>query len=386
MNVFINAISITEGGGVVVLTRLIEAMSKTTPGIMWYIASSEKTLAFLPENNQIVCLPYSWARKTPFHHLYWYEIELPRLIRRFKIDLCFSHTNFLSRRRLSCPSLLLIHNAGYFSDKFTQLHLQCYSKYKDAFLWKIKNKWAFDSIKRATMVTVQTKALADKIIARLRIPAEKIATIPHGLGLLNESQSQPRDFPKEMIWRIGYVTKFGVQKDFHTAIKAISRLKKMGLSVKLILTLNPNIPEYATICEQIRQNNIEDCVENKGDMVNADEIKQLYDSLHLFIFPSIIESFGFTLVEAMASGLPVIAADTESNREIMGVTGIFFAVEDEKSLADNIHVLINSQTLYIDASQKNLEKSHEYCWKITARSLAKIFAKYESNASVGFPR
>ncbi len=372
MNVLINAITITEGGGVVVLSRLLEFMHQANPTVTWYIAAGPSILSCLPVSNKIIGISYSWARKSPLHLLYWYEIELPRLISRVEANLCFSHTNFLSRHHLSCASLLLFHNAGFFSDLFTTLQLKCYTSFKDAFIWKQKIKWAFSSLKRATAITVQTKVLADKIVERLNVNPEKIFIIPHGLGLLNNVTTETRFFPSNSCWRIGYITKFGVQKDFDTAIKAISQLKKKKLPIKFVLTLNQDIREYPPILEQIRRYEIEDMVENLGDITDPEEIKNIYESLHLFIFPSIIESFGFTLVEAMASGLPVIIADTDSNREVADFAGHFFRLGDATDLANSIIHLMNEKELYIRSSKNSLDRARQFCWQKTAQSLLRV--------------
>jgi len=372
VNVLINAITITEGGGVVVLSRLLEFMQIENSNIIWYVVAGPKVLSCLPVSHKIIGIPYSWPRKSPLHLLYWYEIELPKLVHRVNANLCFSQTNFLSRRRLACPSLLLFHNAGFFSDFFTQLQLKCYPSFKDAFLWNQKKTWAYSSLKRATAITVQTNALAEKIVKHLKINQKKIFTVPHGLGLLNQVRLKIRSFPKDSCWRIGYITKFGVQKDFDTAIKAISQLKKVGLNIKLVLTLDSKIREYQSILKQIKYHGINDIVENLGDITDPIKLKNTYESLHLFIFPSVIESFGFTLLEAMASGLPIIAADTDSNREVAGTAGHFFSLGDEKSLANNIIRFMNDRCLYVCSSRNSLNRAQDFCWNKTANSLLYI--------------
>lgn len=375
MNVLINAITITEGGGIVVLGRLLEFMNQRDPKITWFVTAEKNILTHLPSSQQIIGIPYSWARKSPLHLLYWYEIELPRIIKKVKASLCFSHTNFIPRRRLSCPSFLLIHNAGFFSDPFTRLQLQYYNTAKDAFLWKQKIKWVNYSIQHATAITVQTNVLADKINNRLKIPKEKIFVIPHGLGLLNHVNTIIRSFPTETCWRIGYITKFGVQKDFETVFRAVSRLKKTGIPIKLILTLNPQIKEYPPIFEKIRAYEIEDVLENLGDITNADTIRKVYESLHLFLFPSIIESFGFTLVEAMGCGLPVLVSNSDSNREVASHAGLFFPLGDDEKLTDLITYLMNNKHAYCLASKNSLERASDFCWKKTALQLMNVINK-----------
>lgn len=372
MRVLINAITITEGGGVVVLTRLLEYMSRMNATIVWYVAIDKNILHYIPSGNQIIPLPYGWVRKSSFHLLYWYEVELPKLISRLNINLFFSHTNFISRRRLSCVSLLLLHNAGFFSEEFTHLQLTYYSSKKDEFLWKQKINWSFTSIQRAEAITVQTAALAKRVITNVNICPQKIFVIPHGLGILNNIKSSAKSPPVGRCWRIGYVTKFGVQKDFDTAIKTIRHLKQAGISTKLILTLNQNMREYRVILKQIQLHGIEDLVENLGDVKDLDSIHKIYDSLDLFIFPSIIESFGFPIVEAMASGLPILLSSSESNLEIAAFAGNFFQIGNSKELASLIVRLMTNKSLYYASSENSLRRAKSFSWELASNKLINL--------------
>jgi len=369
VKVLINAISVSEGGGLVVLKNLVLEMALLQPAISWYVAASPATLSKLDLMPNVTGIPFSWANKSPLHLFYWYEWVVPRLIRQFKIDLFFSQTNFLPKRKLACHSLLLVQHAGYFSDKFSKLYLKWAKKLKYLLLWKQKNRWAYQSIHKATMVTVQTTALAKKIKDKLLIASDRLFVVPHGTGLLKNDCPVSLSFPSNMEWRIGYITKFGVQKDFDTAIEAIHLLKRSGFHVKLILTLEQKSDEFLLLMKKIRQLGIEDNVENHGDISNPDKIKKLYESLHMFIFPSWCESFGFTLVEAMAMGLPIVASDTESNREISGDAGIFFPPGDASQLAEKIKYFMNDSDQYSLFSKNSLERAKQFCWKKTAKQM-----------------
>ena len=377
MNVFVNAISTAEGGGFVVLKYLLEAVCREDPSIKWYVAADPYVIAQLPVSSSIIGLPYAWAKQAPVHHIFWYEIILPRLLRKIKADVCFSQTNFLPKRKISCPSLLLVHNAGYFSERFKQLYVQWRGGHRliRSFFWEQKKKWVCRSIQQATAVTVQTYALAEKIINQTNISQRKISVIPHGPGILNRDKQGIKDFPHHPAWRIGYITKFGVQKDFNTAIKAVSQLKKEGHAVKLILTLNENSPEYDYILQDIHRYDVSDRIENNGDISAPEKIRRLYESLDMFVFPSWCESFGFTLVEAMAARLPLLIADVESNREVTGQAGIQFDSGNAEQLANKIRQLMLSEKLYQQASKNSLEKSREYSWNNAASSVLDCIQK-----------
>lgn len=381
MNVFVNAISIVEGGGLVVLKHLLESMECIEPSIKWYVTANPNTLAQITGSKVVISLPYAWPNRSPLHLLYWYEVILPKLVHLVKADICFSQTNFISRRKLTCPSLLLVQHAGYFSEKFKELHLKWNNNRKSKFFWERKRRWMLKSIRYADAVTVQTEALAKKIITQAGVPDEKIVVVPHGPGLLKLPIKKARDFPLNTTWRVGYITKFGVQKDFCTAFRGIRLLKNAGISVKLVLTLNENCSEYRSILRQIRQLGIEDSIENHGEVSDADKLKQLYESLHMFVFLSLCESFGFTLVEALASGLPIIVVDTESNREIVGNAAEIITPENETQLVDKILQFIYNDALYVQASKNSLERSHEFCWNKAAGGIIRVMRQLVSGNS-----
>lgn len=372
MNILINAISITEGGGLVVLNKLLASMIQIDLTTKWYVAANPNTLSKIPNNPAIIKLSYDWINKSPFHLIYWYEFILPRLIVKNKIDLCFSQTNFLPRRKLSCPTLLLIQQAGFFSEKFQQLHLEYYQKPWSYFLWRKKINWTHASIKLATHVTVQTQAIAKKISEQVSIEDEKITVVPHGPGCIHSLAQYPKSYPKNKIWRIGYVTKFGVQKDFNTAFQAVNLLKNKGVSIKLVLTLSANTPEYQKMLRQIQLYKIEENIENYGEVASQDHIKEIYESLHIFIFPSLCESFGFTLIEAMAMGLPIVMADTESNREISGGACEIVNPEDGEMMAEKIYQIISSESSYVAASKKSIARARNYSWDNTGKQIWSI--------------
>src|SRR3990167_11322595 len=159
--ILINAITIKEGGGVVVLTKLLEEMCALRSDIQWIVIVDPVMRLKINTTNNIKLLCFSWTKRSPFHMVYWYEIYLPLLIKQHQIDAVFSQTNFLPLRKLSCPTLLLMHQAGYFSDIFMALQWQYKSRWYQKLNWKLRCALAHHSIKCATLVTVQTQALAD---------------------------------------------------------------------------------------------------------------------------------------------------------------------------------------------------------------------------------
>lgn len=368
--ILINAISIKEGGGIVVLTRLLNEMRYLDKDIHWVIIVDEKLKKKIKLDDQVTILIFPWIKKSALHLLYWHEITLQKLIYQYKIDCVFSQTNALPIRKLSCPTLLLIHHAGYFSQEFVML----YFKYNNGFLnkmrWSIRNSIIFSSIKKSVKITVQTETLAKKISDQLKINKNRIVVISHGPGLA-EGKILPRHYQIKKIWRLGYITKYGVQKNFEVLFKSILELKKYSIDFKLILTLNENHAPFKHVGDLIKNYNIANIIENHGK-ANEPEIKKLYSSLDIFLFPSLCESFGFTLIEAMYYGLPIIAADTDSNREILGEKGLFFHSKNYCELSDKIISLIENKNQYLNLSQYSIKRSRLFSWKIAAQNTLNV--------------
>ena len=85
-----------------------------------------------------------------------------------------------------------------------------------------------------------------------------------------------------------------------------------------------------------------------GNLPQA-EMAREYQTADALVYPSLCESFGFPMVEAMATGLPVAAADTPVNREICSDIAVFYPRLDPAACADAMEQLITD-----DATRRDL--------------------------------
>lgn len=361
--VVINAISVREGGSLVALRELLAGMSALRPHWRWQVVVNSQTQA-LPELKNVEYLRFPKLDQRGWRTRLWYETGLPALIERVSADLLFSMTNYLPLRRMPCPALLLVQHAGHFSPVFRQL-TEARLGPAGRLSWRMKGQWVKSSVRAADAVTVQTEALARQIGREASIARNRIRVIPHGTGQA-VVQALPAVPPQAGgSFRVGYITKFGVQKNFAVLFEAMARLKQKGAPGSLVLTLSEAEPMNQAVLESARQNGVADVIENHGEL-SPEAVAGLYDSLHAFVFPSLCESFGFPMVEAMAHGLPLLVADTDSNIEVAGPGGTAFPAHDPAALAGEIERLVRDSDWFSQRAQASLAHGAAYSWSKAA--------------------
>src|SRR3990167_1822717 len=358
--VLINAITIKEGGGAVVFIYTLNEMLRLERNIQWIVIVDEMLKNRINHADNITLLTFPWIKKSPFHFLYWNEITLPALVRQEKIDCLFSQVNTLPIRQLSCPTLLSILHAGYFSAVFSTLTFKYNKSLSSKIGWFLRKNWVTTSLKKATEVVAPTQALADDIIFQLGMSKNKMRVVVPGPGLTEGAGSSKQKL-NQGTTRIGYITKYGVQKNFEVLFKAAAQLKEKEVAFKLILTLDPQRDNFRHVNFLIEQYQIGDIIENHGE-INTEQTNALFKSLDIFIFPSLCESIGFTLLEAMYHGLPVIAAETKSNCELLGNEGVFFKPYDDLELFNKILHLIQDESHFLDQSILNIKRIKSFSW------------------------
>lgn len=366
--IFINAFSLREGGSLVVLRELLLAMHALRPDWSWQVVTNEVALPHLPQLQRVEYRVVGRQLLGGWRSLWWYHLVLPQWLQQSGADVLFAQTNYLSLRHCSIPSLLLVQNAGHFSPLFRQLTRAAHPGILPRLALALKGAWVRASLRRASHVTVQTEALRQAILEQTGLNAGSITVIPHGCGLVTPQAVLPQPPAAGELPRIGYITKYGVQKNFGVLFAAVARLRSQGVEARVVLTLGDD-PGSRRVLQDARREGVLDLVENHGELP-PEEIARLYQGLHAFVFPSLCESFGFPLVEAMASGLPLLVADTPSNVELAGAGALVFAADDAAALARQLLQVLQSPALHAAQAQRSRQRAAAFSW--TAAAAANI--------------
>ncbi len=110
--------------------------------------------------------------------------------------------------------------------------------------------------------------------------------------------------------------------------------------------------------------------------VEPDRLPEIYRSADVFVAPSIAgESFGIVLLEAMASGVPVVASDIEGYRNVIehGKNGLLFASGSPEALRNQLFEVLKKPELRNNLINEGLATVRKFSWSLIANRVEKVY-------------
>ena len=192
------------------------------------------------------------------------------------------------------------------------------------------------TLKRVSALISVSRPLEEKALA-LGISQSKSKVIPGPVGIDMEIYASPACLNKRSSEKIQllYTGNLEFPKRVDTIIKAAGRLKEKG--IKFHLTIAGEGPLQKDLEDLAISLGIKSLVKFKG-RISHDKIPELMQAHHIFLHCSENEGLPVAIMEAMAAGLPVIAAKVGGVPELVknGVTGYGLNFDDDKGFADKI--------------------------------------------------
>ena len=223
-------------------------------------------------------------------------------------------------------------------------------------------------LRRASRIIAVSQAVASTLKQQGIFNPDKIITIPNGINIerFRENAGNTasplnlnKDVTKLIVGMVGHLAPIKGQEDF---IRAAAIVVAERLEVDFVIAgedKSQTGEHRAAIESLIAQLNLNERVRLLGWL---DDVREFLGSLDLFVSPSRSEPFGLAIVEAMASGIPVVATMSEGAREIIddGVTGTLVPVNDPEALAKVIKELLADPKERQRLSANALSKVDQY--------------------------
>lgn len=109
--------------------------------------------------------------------------------------------------------------------------------------------------------------------------------------------------------------------------------------------------------------------------VPEEELPLWYNAATVLVFPSLYEGFGLPIVEAMACGLPVIAAHTSSIPEAAGEAALTFDPQNERELVERLTAVLGSPALAQELRHKGLQQAQTFSWTQAGQQTAQTYQR-----------
>jgi len=239
------------------------------------------------------------------------------------------------------------------------------------------------SCKRAARIIAVSEYTKNEIIKHLAVPAEKIAVVPQSqdtgyhpiddgeiLSELREKYKLPERF-------IFYTGNHKRHKNLARLLEAYSRLKPpLRQAYKLVIT-GGITRETEQLKVQAMQLGIEKEVHFTG-WVRGDDLAGLYNLASLVVLPSLYEGFGYTTLEAMACGKPVVCSKGGAIPEVVGAQGQMFDPYNTEQMSERITEALEKDVDNPEVRKKMLEQSGKFSPQQTARMTYEVYKEVAS--------
>jgi len=301
----------------------------------------------------------------------WCNFVLPRFLKKNKIDILCSVNQILPLIKVKdCKYISIVHDVIYKADpKFLP---SIYRRYLQLF--------AHFSIKISDLIITISEYSKKDILRHYNIDEKKIKVILQSANKefqpLQLSETDKNDLKKSLNVSgklVLYVGMIENRKNIYGIIKIADVLFKTDPNVVFLLVGKVGYGGKKILREAGKRKNIK-------HLTNIDDniLKRLYNTADIFLFPSYYEGFGYPPLEAMQSGLPVVAANNTSLSEIIAQGGVLHEVEDFQSMAEDIKRLLSDEKYSREIRTRGIERAAKFSIEYTAKELVGVFNSFRN--------
>lgn len=198
---------------------------------------------------------------------------------------------------------------------------------------RILESRAYDA---STLLIVPSRASSLAVERMYGLAPDRIRVAYWGV---NTTKYGPATVQSSKELRILYVGHHEVRKGIGYLLEALALLQREGIPVRLVTVGGGH--QLSELKRKAAELGIADLVTFLGYVPDSNEEKlpRIYADSDVFVFPSLMEGFGFVLAEAMASGVPVVASDVSAIPEVVGDAGVLFPAGNSGALAEILREL-----------------------------------------------
>ena len=303
---------------------------------------------------------------------HWWAVGLPLYVTKARFDL-FHGTNF-EVPFWNRHSVVTIH------DLSALLHRE---KHRDSLARRARLRLPIVA-KLARKTITPTESVKREVCEHLRVKANKVIAIPSAAR--QSFRPVPSEQTVETRKRLAieddfllFVGTLEPRKNLLTLLKALEQIvRKTSLRPQLVIAGGEGWLMDETF-SFIKHSGIGDRLRLTG-YLGDDELRALYSSCRIFVYPSLYEGFGLPPLEAMACGAPVIAGRVAALQEVLGSAARLFDPLNVEALAGSIVELMENDEERRRMASNGPKHAAKFSWAETARRTLNVYRDAVSEA------
>lgn len=228
------------------------------------------------------------------------------------------------------------------------------------------------AIKRAKKIIVISEATKRDLIKFFNVAKDKIVVVYPGFSDFSKILERPiKNINQKFFLFVGTIKE---RKNPIAVIKAFSVFNKnYNNEFGLILAgkLNSESDYFKKIIEFLKNENLGGRVWLTNH-VSDNELAFLYKNATALVFPSLIEGFGFPVLEAMSCGLPVITSNISSLPEVAGQAALLVNPRDEEEVSRAMTSIVNDSNLRQKLINEGFQQVQKFKWENMAMAFKNL--------------
>jgi glycosyltransferase involved in cell wall biosynthesis len=348
----IDVVGTREGGGQRVLEDILsEACASAEIGTVSVFCSPRAVRRYsLPDDRRIRQIECARLDRSPALRAVWFRIGVPTAVKRLGADVFLSLNNGGTARPWT-PSATLIQQSIPFSPEALSQH----SLLKGLYFAFVKSAIAH-SCAHADTVFVQSETMRRMLSEHCGTPRQKTLVLRPAPSLVSAANPAPnaeqgsvglaRMEKEKAGTRILYVGRSGAYKNLGRLFEAMRILRQRRPGARLFTTLEPG------------EEGSDESAVALGHLTPA-ALLRAYSHADILVFPSLVETVGLPLLEALELGVPVAASDRAYAHEVCEHAATYFDPTSPSDIAAKLLVLLEDQALRLrlrDAGRSLIEK------------------------------
>lgn len=224
--------------------------------------------------------------------------------------------------------------------------------------------------RKANAVVANSQGL--KELALKTDPQQKISVIYNGIDVDQFQKSDEVGLRKD--FKILCVTRITARKGIKYLIEAMAQLRQKYSNIRLKIIGDGD--EKENLINLTKSQDLEKFIEFTG-LINHEKLPPYFNDSDLFVLPSLNEGMSNSMLEALASGLPLIATDTGGTRELLndGINGFIVKIKNSQDLADKIEILIKDAELRKRMGEESRKKAENMSWEKVAKQYYNLYSE-----------